>query len=385
MCQRIRRKISAFFKKETVLCIAFILAVFSMFLVPPDRNYPGYIDFRTLAILFCLMCVMAGLQKIGVFDRIARKLLGQVGSGSGLVLTLVWLCFFFSMLITNDVALITFVPFTFIVLRMLGTELENRLLLPVVVLQTIGANLGSMLTPIGNPQNLYLYGKAGMSVGGFLMLMLPYTLLSLVLLTVFCVLQGRVCSRFSQMEKAASKETSSMEKKTFYQLAVYLMLFLLCLLVVGHILPWQMVLFVVLAVIFVMDRHILTKVDYSLLFTFVEFFVFVGNVGRVPTFRDFLQSFIAGREIYTAVVASQVISNVPAALLLSGFTEDMAGLIVGTNLGGLGTLIASMASLISYKNVAKEAGERKGSYIVLFTAWNIVFLAALICMNLLIR
>lgn len=383
--KRIRGKTLAFFKKETVLCVALILALFSMFLVPPDREYPGYIDFRTLAVLFCLMCVMAGLQKIGVFDRIARKLLGRVRSGSGLVLTLVLLCFFFSMLITNDVALITFVPFTFIVLRMLGTETEDRLLLPVVVLQTIGANLGSMLTPIGNPQNLYLYGKAGMSVGGFLMLMLPYTLLSLVLLTVLCVLQGRVCSRFSQLEKTASKEASLMEKKTACQLAVYLALFLLCLLVVGHILPWQAVLFVILAVLFVTDRQILTKVDYSLLLTFVGFFIFIGNVGRVPVFRAFLQSFIAGREIYTAVIASQVISNVPAALLLSEFTEDMAGLIVGTNLGGLGTLIASMASLISYKNVAKEAGERKGSYIALFTAWNIIFLAALICMNLLIR
>lgn len=384
MRQGIRKKIAAFLKKETVLCVALILAVFSMFLVPPDGDYPGYIDFRTLAILFCLMCVMAGLQKIGVFDRIAQKLLGRVRNGSGLVLTLVLLCFFFSMLITNDVALITFVPFTFIVLRMLGEESESRLLLPVVVLQTIGANLGSMLTPIGNPQNLYLYGKAGLPVGAFLMLMLPYTLLSLALLTVFCVLQGRTCPRFPKLEKMDSQKTSPMEKKTVCQLAVYLVLFLLCLLVVGHLLPWQAVLFVVFAVIFVTDRQILAKVDYSLLLTFVGFFVFIGNVGRVPAFRAFLQSFIAGREIYTAVIASQVISNVPAALLLSGFTEDMAGLIVGTNLGGLGTLIASMASLISYKNVAKEAGERKGKYIALFTAWNLVFLAALLCMNLLV-
>lgn len=383
MYQEMKKKMLAFFRKETVLCVALMLALFSMFLVPPDGAYPGYIDFRTLAILFCLMCVMAGLQKIGVFNRIARKLLGRVRSGSGLVLTLVLLCFFSSMLITNDVALITFVPFTFIVLRMLGTEQETRLLLPVVVLQTIGANLGSMLTPVGNPQNLYLYGKAGLSIGAFVMLMLPYTLLSLVLLIAFCIWQGRACPRFSKLEETSSQETSRMEKKAVYQLMCYLALFLLCLLAVGHILPWQAVFFVVLIVIAAADRHILTKVDYSLLLTFVAFFVFIGNVGRIPAFRAFLQSIIAGREVYTAIVASQIISNVPAALLLSGFTGDMAGLIIGTNLGGLGTLIASMASLISYKNVAKEAGGRRGKYIALFTVGNLVFLAALLIMHLL--
>lgn len=378
------KKILIFFKKETVLCVALMLALFSMFLVPPDVKYLGYIDFRTLAILFCLLCVMAGLQKIGVFNRIAQKLLERVRSGSGLILTLVFLCFFSSMLITNDVALITFVPFTFIVLRMLGRKLEDQILLPVVVLQTIGANLGSMLTPIGNPQNLYLYGKAGLLVGEFLMLMLPYTFLSLVLLAVFCVLQGRVCHGFPKLEEMSWQEFSRMGKKTAFQLAFYLALFFLCLLTVGHILPWQAIFFVVLISIFVADRHILMKVDYSLLLTFVGLFVFIGNLGRVPAFRTFLQSIVTGREIYTAIIVSQIISNVPSALLLSEFTEDMEGLIIGTNMGGLGTLIASMASLISYKHVAKEAGEHKGKYIALFTVGNIVFLTALILMNLLI-
>lgn len=379
------KKILAFFKKETVLCVALILAALSMFIVPPDRDYLGYIDFRTLAILFCLMCVMAGLQKIGVFNRIAKKLLNRAKSGSGLILTLVLLCFFFSMLITNDVALLTFVPFTFIVLGMLGGEFKERLLLPVVVLQTIAANLGSMLTPIGNPQNLYLYGRAGLSVGGFLLLMLPYTTLSLALLVAFCLVQGRACPRFSRLEDEPSQENSPDGKKAVYRLWLYLALFLLCLFAVGHILPWQAVFFAVFVIIFAADRHILLKVDYSLLFTFVGFFVFIGNVGRIPAFRTFLQSIIAGREVYTAIIASQVISNVPAALLLSGFTENTAGLIVGTNLGGLGTLIASMASLISYKSVAKEAAERKGRYIALFTVANIGFLAALIFMNMLMN
>lgn len=381
---KMMNRIFAFFKKETVLCVSFILAVASMFIVPPDRNYWEYIDFRTLAILFCLMSVMAGLQKIGVFDRVAKKLLGHVKSGHSLVLTLVLLCFFSSMFITNDVALITFVPFTFIVLNMLGEGQKDRLLLPVVVLQTIAANLGSMLTPLGNPQNLYLYGKAGLSIYEFLMLMLPYTLLSLVLLVVWSMIQGRVCPQIPKLSEATAQQGLSHGKKAVYPLVVYLMLFLLCLLTVGRILPWQAAFFAVLIMVFAVDRQVLVKVDYSLLFTFICFFVFIGNVGRIPAFRDFLQGMIAGREVYTAVIVSQVISNVPAALLLSGFTENFAGLIIGTNLGGLGTLLASMASLISYKYVAKEESGRKSKYILLFSTGNIFFLALLVLLHILL-
>lgn len=377
-------RITAFIKRETVLCVALLLAAVSMFFVPPDRAYLGYIDFRTLAILFSLMSVMAGLQKIGVFRWIARRLLGSVKGGRSLVLTLVLLCFFSSMLITNDVALITFVPFTFTVLDLLGEAQKKRLLLPVVVMQTIAANLGSMLTPVGNPQNLYLYGKAGFSAGGFLALMLPYTALSLVLLTGWGLIQGSASPVDLSLGTALAQEEYSADrdrKTVIYQLMTYLILFMLCLFTVGHILPWQAVFLVVLLVVFVADRQVLARVDYSLLLTFAGFFIFIGNVGRMPAFCDFLQKVIAGREIGTSIVASQIISNVPAALLLSGFTDDYAGLVIGTNLGGLGTLIASMASLISYKYVAKEAGGRKGAYILLFTVANLGFLAALILLN----
>jgi len=372
-------RLTAFFKKDTVLCAALLLAAGSMLAVPPDQAYLGYIDFRTLAILFCLMSVMAGFQKIGVFGRIAGTLLGHVKSGRGVVLTLVLLCFFSSMLITNDVALITFVPFTFIVLRMLGAEQRDRLLLPVAAMQTIAANLGSMLTPIGNPQNLYLYGKAGLSLPAFAALMLPYTLLSLALLTAWGLFLGRGCSQALEPEAPPRRE-----KTAAGTAAVYLALFVLCLLAVGRILPWQAVFPAVLITVFLTDRQVLAKVDYSLLLTFAGFFVFIGNVGRIPAFREFLRNIIAGRETYTAIIASQVISNVPAALLLSGFTENFSDLIVGTNLGGLGTLIASMASLISYKHIAKEAGDRRGRYIALFTAGNLCFLAALILLYMLI-
>lgn len=379
-----RNRLSEFIKKETVLCIAVLLAGISAVIVPPDAGYAGYIDFRTLAILFSLMSVMAGLQKLGVFGWIAGKLLGKVKTSRSIILILVLLCFFFSMLITNDVALITFVPFTFTVLDLLGKEQRKKMVLPVVAMQTVAANLGSMLTPIGNPQNLYLYGKAGLSVGEFLGLMLPYTALSLVLLLAWGMIQGRVSQteakteNFSGEKEPVWKENSVQPGEAVRPLAVYLVLFVLCLLAVAHLLPWQAVLVIVFATVFLMDRKVLAKVDYSLLLTFTGFFVFIGNMGRIAVFRDFLQRIIAGREVYTAIISSQVISNVPAALLLSGFTENYKSLIVGTNLGGLGTLIASMASLISYKYVAKEESGRKGEYIRIFTVGNICFLAVLI-------
>lgn len=373
------KKIIAFWKKETVLCIALLLAVISSFVVRPDSEYLGYIDFRTLAILFCLMSVMAGLQKIGVFQWIAEGLLRKVRSGVQLVLILVLLCFFFSMLITNDVALITFVPFTFTVLQLLGEEAKQRLMIPVVVMQTIAANLGSMLTPIGNPQNLYLYGKSGLSVGEFLLLMLPYTVLSLVLLLAWCGCFGAASGGKSGKGKLAiafDKQTSLQGKEK--ALAVYLILFVLSLLVVAHIIPYGAVLILVIFAVFLLDKKVLLQVDYSLLLTFVGFFVFIGNMGRIPAFREFLQGIVTGNEVITAIVSSQVISNVPAALLLSGFTTDYSALIVGTNLGGLGTLIASMASLISYKFVAQEKNGKKGAYLLYFTVANICFLAALV-------
>ena len=374
-------KVLGFMKKEAVLCVALLLALLSSCIVPPDRGYGEYIDVRTLAILFCLMCVMAGLQKIGVFEWIARGLLGKVKSARSLVLVLMLLSFFSSMLITNDVALITFVPFTFTVLAMTGGKTGQRLALPLVAMQTIAANLGSMLTPIGNPQNLYLYGRAGMSLGSFLGLMLPYAAVSLLLLLVWGAFLGGRCADGGKppAEEFQGWETGHFRKKAeLSSLWVYLALFLLCLLTVAQVLPWQAVLGIVLAAVLLTDRKLLAKVDYPLLLTFVGFFVFIGNVGRIPALRDFLQNAVAGREVVAGIAASQVISNVPAALLLSGFTEDYGRLLVGVNLGGLGTLIASMASLISYKYVAKEESAGKGAYLAVFTVSNLCFLTALV-------
>lgn len=381
------KKLCAFIKKETVLTVAIVLAVISAVLVIPDKTYAGYIDFRTLSILFCLMAVMAGLQKLGVFRKVAGMLLRHTHNTVQLVEVLVLLCFFFSMVITNDVSLITFVPFTFIVLRLSGEDAMKKLAVPVIILQTIAANLGSMLTPIGNPQNLYLYGKAQMSAGAFILLMLPYSLVSLLLL-VLCAAVTAKRSKISvqgvtTVSLGDNVESETAERKG-YLLPMYLLLFLLCLFTVARVIPYPVTLVIVAAAVLILDRSTITKVDYSLLLTFVGFFVFIGNMGRMPAFRDFLQGIIGGREVMTSVIASQVISNVPAALLLSGFTEDVQALIVGTNLGGLGTLIASMASLISYKQVAGEIPEEKKRYFGGFTVANIAFLAILLVLNIIL-
>ena len=375
-----KSKLVEFIKRETVLTAAILLAIVSAVMIPPDGEYARYIDFRTLSILFCLMTVMVGLQKLGVFRRIAKILLQHTQNTIQLVEVLVLLCFFFSMIITNDVSLITFVPFTFIVLGLSGENSVKKLAVPVIVLQTIAANLGSMLTPIGNPQNLYLYGKAQMSAGAFILLMLPYSLLSLLLL-VIC---GAVVAKRSGIEVRGTEVALPEEEKVEHKKSLlpgYLLLFLLCLLTVAHVVPYPLTLGIVMVLVLILDRETMGKVDYSLLLTFVGFFIFIGNMGRMPAFCEFLQKIIGGREVMTAVIASQVISNVPAALLLSGFTENITALIIGTNLGGLGTLIASMASLISYKQVARQIPGEKKRYFGWFTLANIVFLVILVFEN----
>ena len=388
------KKVIEFLKKEAVLTAALLLAIISSFVVKPDKEYIEYVDLRTLAILFSLMCVMAGLQGLGVFKRIAGGLLNSVKSERKIVLILVMLCFFFSMLITNDVALITFVPFTFTTLEMLGTDKYKKLVIPVVVLQTIAANLGSMLTPLGNPQNLYLYGKMETDFGSFVMIMLPYTVASLVLVVVsaFIFTRGKAAQAETETVTETGAETATrdgsnrmtlteMFQKTnnrYHMLLVlYLLLFIVALMTVVRVLPYEIMLFITLILVLIADRKTILKVDWSLLLTFVGFFVFIGNMGRVPAFSEALSKVITGRETWTAIVSSQVISNVPAALLLSGFTNDLKSLVIGTNLGGLGTLIASMASLISYKLAAARKDIKMGKYLGFFTVMNVVFLCVL--------
>lgn len=374
-------KLKQFIQQETVLTAAAVLAVVSAFFVPPDAQYLGYIDLRTLAILFSLMTVMAGLRRQGFFDGLGRALLSRTHSTFQLTLVLVGLCFFGSMFITNDVSLLTFVPFTFVVLSRLGADVRCSLLIPVVCMQTIAANLGSMLTPIGNPQNLYLYGKSGMSMAEFLLLMLPYTVVSLLLLVGWAV---AVCRKqaSSCIGVLPEQQNTSADRKIILLDAV---LFAVCLLAVVRVLPYGVAFAAVLVCVLFADPHTLRAVDYSLLLTFVAFFIFIGNLGRIPAFSGWLQEFLTGREVLVAVLASQVTSNVPAALLLSGFTAETQALIIGTNLGGLGTLIASMASLISYRQITRELPQGKKQYFGLFTLSNLIFLAILLGVWFLLR
>lgn len=365
------RRVADFIKREAVLCIAVLLALVSMFFVPPDAEYAGYIDLRTLGILFCLMTVVAGLKGLGVFSALAQLLLKRVRTVRALVVALVLMCFFFSMVITNDVALITFVPFTFELLRLAGEQAEREWLVSAVAMQTAAANLGSMLTPLGNPQNLYLYGRAGMTAGELAALMLPYSALSLAMIMLWIALRrggGSITVRFEEKKEISGKK----------RLAMYIALFAVCLLAVLRVIWWQAAAAVVLVCVLAADRKTLRGVDWGLLATFVGFFVFVGNMGRIPALRQLLESVVAGNEVLTAAASSQIISNVPAALLLSGFTQDMRGLIIGTNIGGLGTLIASMASLISYKQLCAQRPQEKGRYMLSFTVSNVVMLAALL-------
>ncbi|WP_337664483.1 SLC13 family permease [Suilimivivens sp.] len=365
------KKIISFMKKETVLTIATLLAVVSAFFVKPDRQYIGYIDFRTLGILFGLMVIMQGFQRTGLFDRIGKSLLQKTGKLWQLILVLVMLCFFFSMLITNDVSLLTFVPFSILVLKKCGQE---QAMIPTVILQTVAANLGSMLTPIGNPQNLYLYGLMDCSIPEFMGILLPYTVMTfvLLLLSLLCI-RGKGQEISCRMEEGIEIKQSRKCRNLIYGL-----LFLLALLVVARILPYGVLVTAVFLYTIIFDREALKGADYALLVTFVSFFILIGNLGRISLIREALERFVSGREILTGVLASQVISNVPAAVLLSGFTENYRDLLVGVNLGGLGTLIASMASLISFKLYTKCYKENRGRYLRWFTLVNIIYLFLLL-------
>lgn len=368
------KKCKEFIAKETVLVAAAVLAAVSMCIVPISKEYAEYIDWRTLGILLALMLVMAGFQKIGVFRYLGICLLKGTHNTRQLGRVLVYLCFFSGMLITNDVALITFVPFAIQVLTMAGKE---KHMIPVIALQTVAANLGSMLTPIGNPQNLYLYTVSGMELLDFILLLLPVTTMAFVLITLCLFLLPKEQIGNLQEVGEGEKEQNPV-KKNKWTVIMYGVCFLLCLLTVAKIVPWAFSLGVVCGCVWKNDLKIFKHVDYCLLLTFIFFFIFTGNISKIPAINDILQQVVNGHELIASVLCSQVISNVPAALLLSGFTENVKTLIVGVNVGGLGTLIASMASLISYKLYVAYSSEKKGKYMAYFTGVSVVFLVPLL-------
>ncbi len=379
MKNNIQNRIKEFFKKETVLSIAIILAIISAFWVHPNIGYLDYIDWRTLGILLSLMIIMEGFKRTGLFDEIGAKLLKHTKKLWQLIMVLVFLCFFFSMLITNDVALLTFVPFTVMVLESCD---QKNAMIPTIILQTVAANLGSMMTPIGNPQNLYLYGEMACSVGEFMRILLPYTVITFVLLLVSILLiKGKSASVSAKEVTSNREQREAVTRKN----VMYAVLFVLALAVVGRFVPYYVLLTAVLVSVLICDRNTLITVDYALIFTFIAFFVLIGNLGNMVYVRQALSSIVSGKEVYVAILASQFISNVPATLLLSGFTTDLRSLLIGVNLGGLGTFIASMASLISYKIYAHRYNDSKAEYLLKFSIVNVIYLIILIAGYLFIQ
>lgn len=368
--------IFSYLKKNMVLTIAGILAILSMFFVKPSSAYLEYIDFRVLTLLFCLMLVVSGFRTTGLFNAISNSLLSKAHSVRQLSFILIMISFVGAMFITNDVALIAFVPLTILILEQATKENErlkpihSSTLITIIVFQTIFANLGSMLTPIGNPQNLYLYSLSAMSFLEFFQYTAPLTTLSLFLLLFSC----RFCIPNIRM-KAPDTVAPPLQKK---QLWIHSILFFLCLFTVGHLLPWQCLLILVVITILFTSRELFATVDYGLLLTFLCFFIFIGNMGELESVKQLLQGILNGREIIVSALASQCISNVPAAILLSSFTTSYGKLLVGVNIGGLGTLIASLASLISWQQYHKVRNSDTKKYFFTFTLYNVAFFLILL-------
>lgn len=362
------RKIKNFIKKETVLFVAGLCAAATMFLVPPSLEYWHYIDFRVLCLLLCLMAVVAGFKSVGAFQWLTYQLLHRIRSGRILGVTLVLLPFFCSMLVTNDVALLIFIPFTLDLLTQLD---QRKSIIPAIVLQTIAANLGSMATPVGNPQNLYLYAAYDLSGSAFFSVTLPLTLVSLICLSAaaFPVLPKQLPQQDMEREEISSIKL----------LVIYTAMFVLCLMTVFRVIPYIVTTAAIVVLLLIMNRKLLAEVDYMLLATFVCFFIVSENLGQVEAVRNFLQMLLNKDALLTSIGASQIISNVPAAVLLSGFTDQWRELLAGVNIGGLGTPIASLASLITLKLYMRWPGANTLRFIVVFLFANIAGLVLLLC------
>ena len=364
-------KIKEFFAKETVLCVAACCAIATAFLVPPDLEYLHYIDFRVLCLLLCLMAVVAGLKSIGIFNWLTYQLLHRIHSGRILGMTLVLLPFFCSMFVTNDVALILFIPFTLMLLDELGC---SHKIIPVTVFQTIAANLGSMATPVGNPQNLYLYAFYNIGIYDFFSVTLPLTAVSLIALSISSIPL--------LPQKLPKRELDRAYISSGRDLLIYSVLFILCLLTVFRIVPYPLTTAITVATFLLVNRKLLKEIDYMLLLTFVCFFTVSENLGRIDAVRSFLQHLLQQNTLLTAVGTSQVISNVPAAVVLSGFSDQWRPMLAGVNIGGLGTPIASLASLITMKFYMGLPGAKMMKFLGFFTVANLIGLAVLLSVQL---
>ena len=357
--------IIAFAKKNIVMLIAMFAAIVTSFIVPPDREYLGYFDFKTLTCLFCVLAVVCALKNIRFFYILARKVVVLFKNARMSILALVYITFIGSMLIANDMALLTFLPLGFLVLTSTGKE---KYMAFTFIMQNIAANLGGMLTPFGNPQNLYLYTKFEIPTLEFMGIMAPPFILSVILITVCCFVFVK-----AEPLSLSDEKIELNPKKT----VIYLLLFALSILIVFRGIPYFIGLLVIPIALFIMDRRALKDVDYPLLLTFVFFFIFSGNMGRIDAVNNLFSSLLEKSTLIISALSCQVISNVPSAILLSQFTDNYRELLLGVNIGGVGTLISSLASLITFREYVSHNPGKAGSYILKFSLFNFAFLIIL--------
>lgn len=357
-------KILAFCRKNAVLRAAFFAALITSFIVPPDARYLGYFDWKTLTCLFCVLAVVCALKNIHFFYVLAEKIVESFKTLRLAVLALVWITFIGSMFIANDMALLTFLPLGYLILYSTG---QQRYMAFTFIMQNIAANLGGMLTPFGNPQNLYLYTRFSIPTLEFMQIMLPCFLLAVLLITVCCLFlpASPLCIQSEPIHLPLG------------QTLLYLALFVLSIAIVFRGIPYYIGLIIIPAVLLIADRKALRMVDYPLLLTFTAFFIFSGNMARIPAVQTLFQSLLSRSTLLVSILCCQCISNVPSAILLSPFTTDYASLLVGVNIGGTGTLIASLASLITFREYTRHYPGRTGSYIGLFSLFNFGFLILL--------
>ena len=354
------------------MCIAFFAALITSFIVPIDKSYLGYFDVKTLTCLFCVLAVVCALKNINFFYMLARKVVQYFKTTRLSILVLVYITFIGSMLIANDMALLTFLPLGYLVLT---TTHKEKYMAFTFIMQNIAANLGGMLTPFGNPQNLYLYSFFEIPTDEFMRIMFPPFIVSILLITICCL-----CVKSEPLYLEDEKITL-----VPWRTVVYLLLFSLSIAIVFRGIPYWIGLIVIPIALLFLDRKALKMVDYPLLFTFVFFFIFSGNMARIEIVREFFSGLLDINTLVFSIVSCQFISNVPSAILLSQFTTNYSDLLMGVNIGGAGTLIASLASLITFREYVKHNPDKTKSYIGLFTAFNFGFVIILTLMMSLIK
>lgn len=346
-----------FAKKNTVMLVAFATALITSFIVPVDAEYLEYFDFKTLSCLFCVLAVVCALKDVNFFYILAEQIVRHFKNLRICVTALVYITFIGSMLIANDMALLTFLPLGYIVLSSTGKE---KYMAYVFILQNVAANLGGMLTPFGNPQNLYLYSKFNISNLEFIKIMAPPFAVAIAVITLCCLLV-----KPEKME--LSGQTPKIDTK---RTAFYLILFFFSIAMVFRGIPYQLGTVIIFTALMLSDRHALKSVDYPLLLTFVFFFIFAGNMARIEPVVSLFSELLKKSTLLFSIVSCQFISNVPSAILLSSFTDNYSELLVGVNIGGVGTLIASLASLITFREYIKHNPGKAGTYILEFSAVN---------------